>query len=72
MSDSQIVPENWRGLDCGLWAVCGQSLGRRLSISVGTYATVFQAEVQAILACVYEIQTQIRQEKYYTGSFKKI
>jgi len=28
------------------------------------YATVFQAEVYAILACVYEIQSQNRLEKY--------
>ena len=39
------------------------SLGRRLSISLGMYATVFQAEVNAILACVCEIQTQVRPEK---------
>jgi hypothetical protein len=39
--------------------VYGQSLGRRLSISLGMYATVFQAEVYAILACVYEIQTRV-------------
>jgi len=39
--------------------VCGQSSGRRLSISMGKYATVFQAEVFAVLACVYEIQTNV-------------
>ena len=44
--------------------VYGQSLGRRLSISLGKHATVFQAEVYAILACVYKIQTQDRPEKY--------
>jgi hypothetical protein len=38
--------------------VYGQSLGRRLSISLGKHATVFQAEVCAILACVHEIETQ--------------
>jgi hypothetical protein len=33
--------------------VFGQSLGRRLSISIGRYTTVFQAETTyAILACV--------------------
>ena len=32
-----------------------QSLGRRLSISVGKHASVYQAEVFATLACVYEI-----------------
>jgi hypothetical protein len=30
--------------------VYGQSVGRRLSFSLGRYATVFQAEVYAILA----------------------
>ena len=35
--------------------VYGQSLGRRLSISVGKHASVYQAEVFATLACVYEI-----------------
>jgi len=41
-----------------------QSVGRRLSFSLGRYATVFQAEIYAILACVYEIQFQSRPEKY--------
>ena len=40
-----------------------QSSGRRLGISLGMYATVFQAEVYAILVCVYEIQTQVRPKK---------
>jgi len=31
--------------------VYGQSVGRRLSFSLGRYATVFQAEMYAILAC---------------------
>ena len=44
--------------------VYGQSVGRRLSFSVGRYATVFQAEIYAILACVQEIQFQNRPEKY--------
>jgi ribonuclease HI len=44
--------------------VYGQSVGRRLSFSLGRYATVFQAEIYAILACVYEIQFQSRPEKY--------
>ena len=43
--------------------VYGQSLGRRVSITLGKYATVFQAEVHDVLACVYEIQTQVRPEK---------
>jgi ribonuclease HI len=41
-----------------------QSEGRRLSISLGKYVTVFQAEIYAILACVYEIQNRARSEKY--------
>jgi len=44
--------------------VYGQSVGRRLSFSLGRYATVFQAEIYAILACAYEIQSQNRSEKY--------
>ena len=44
--------------------VYGQSAGRRLSFSLGRYATVFQAEIYAILACVYKIQFQNRLEKY--------
>jgi hypothetical protein len=33
--------------------VCGQSVGRSLSISLGSYVTVFQAEIYVILACAY-------------------
>jgi hypothetical protein len=33
--------------------VCGQSVRRRLSFSLEKYATVFQAEIYAILACVH-------------------
>jgi len=44
--------------------VYGQSIGRRLSFSLGTYATVFQVGIYAILACAYEIQCQNRPEKY--------
>ena len=43
--------------------VYGQSV-RRFSFSLGRYATVFQAKIYAILACVYEIQFQNRSEKY--------
>ena len=32
--------------------VYGQSVGRSLSFSIGRYATVFQAEIFAVLACV--------------------
>jgi ligand-binding sensor protein len=39
-----------------------QSVNRRLSISGN--ATVFQAEVHAILTCVHEIETQDQPEKY--------
>jgi hypothetical protein len=34
----------------------------------GRYATVFQGEIYAILACVYEIQLQNRSEKYVSVS----
>jgi hypothetical protein len=44
--------------------VYGQSVKRRLCFSMGRYATVFQAEIYAILACVYEIQSLDRSEKY--------
>jgi ribonuclease HI len=44
--------------------VYGQSLARRLSFSLGRYTKVFQAEICAILACVYKIQSQNRPEKY--------
>jgi hypothetical protein len=44
--------------------VDGQSVDRRLSISLGKYAIVIQAEVYAILACVHETETQDRPEKY--------
>jgi hypothetical protein len=36
-------------------------LGKKALYSLGKHATVFQAEVYAILACVYEIETQDRQ-----------
>ena len=38
--------------------VYGQSGNRRLSLTLGQYATVFQAEVFAILVCAHEIQAQ--------------
>ena len=44
--------------------VYGQSVGRRLSFSLGRYATVLQVEIYAILACACEIQSQNRPEKY--------
>jgi hypothetical protein len=39
--------------------VYGQTVGRRLST-----ATVFQAEIYAILACVYKIPMNGRTDKY--------
>jgi len=44
--------------------VYGQSLGRRLSILLGKHITVFQAEIYAILACIYKIEIQGRPEIY--------
>jgi len=44
--------------------VYGQSVGRRLSFSLGRYAIVFQPEIYAILAHVYKIQFQNRLVKY--------
>jgi ribonuclease HI len=44
--------------------VYGQSEKRRLSFSWGKYATVFQAEICAILACVHEIKTHGKPEKH--------
>jgi hypothetical protein len=44
--------------------VYGQSVNRRIIISLCKDATVFQAEVYAILACVHEIETQEWPEKY--------
>jgi hypothetical protein len=44
--------------------VHGQSVNRRLSFSLGKHATLFQAEVYVILACVHETETQDWPEKY--------
>jgi hypothetical protein len=44
--------------------VCGQSVGRRLGISLGKCATVFLAKICATLAYAYEIQMNARPEKY--------
>jgi hypothetical protein len=51
--------------------VYGQSVGRRLSISLGKYVTVFHAEIYAILACVCEIQNRARSEKYVSALIVK-
>jgi len=47
----------------GTGAVDGQSVNGRLSIPLGKHATVFQAEVYAILACAHEIKARDRPEK---------
>jgi ribonuclease HI len=44
--------------------VYGLSEGRRLSMSLGKYVTVFQAEIYTILACICEIQSRVRSERY--------
>jgi len=49
------------GIRAGL---CGQSADRKLSISLGKHATVFQAHLYTILACVHETETQDGPEKY--------
>jgi hypothetical protein len=51
------------GAGFGAW-VYGQSLGRRLNISLRIYATYFQAEIYDILACAFEIRTNHTPEKY--------
>jgi hypothetical protein len=42
-------------------------VGRRISISLGEHATLFRAEVYAILGCVHEIDTQARPEKFVSS-----
>jgi len=45
---------DWSRMKEGTGAgVYGQSMGRRLSISPGRYASVFQAKIYDILACAY-------------------
>jgi hypothetical protein len=51
---------NVEGMGAGVY---GQSVDRRLSISLGIHVTVFQAELYAILDCVHEIETQDRPGK---------
>jgi ribonuclease HI len=43
--------------------VYGQSIHRRLSIPLGRHATVFQAEVYAILVCAHETEAQGQPER---------
>jgi hypothetical protein len=45
----------------------GQSVGRRFSFSLGIYDTVFEVEMYAILAYVYETQFQSRLENYVSA-----
>jgi len=52
------------GLRRGAGRGLGQSANKGLSIPLGKHATVFQAEVYAILACVHETETQDRPQKY--------
>jgi hypothetical protein len=48
----------------GVPGIYGKSADRRLNISLVKHATFFQAEVYAILICVYETDTQDRPQKY--------
>jgi len=41
----------------------------RLSVCLGIYGTVFQAEIFAILACIDEIQMNARPENYVSNFF---
>jgi hypothetical protein len=43
--------------------VFGQPVGRKLSLPLGRYATVFQDEVFAILACAHDIKNHGTPEK---------
>jgi hypothetical protein len=54
----------WSRMEGTESGVYGQSVRRRLSISLGSYATIFQAEIYVILACAYEILLYDRAEKY--------
>lgn len=53
--------KTWSGAGAGVY---GQYLGTDLIFCLGRHATVFQAEIYALLACVYKIQMKIRSEKY--------
>jgi len=57
-------PRTAKGTGAGVY---GQSADRRLSISLGTHATVFQAKVHAILDCIHETETQNRPDKCASG-----
>ena len=45
--------------------IYGQPVGRRLNLSLGRHATVFQAEIYAILACDNEIQSETGEIREY-------
>jgi len=60
-SDIQMGPGHGGGTEARVY---GQSAGRSLSITLGTYATVLQVEITAMLACAYEIHVYVRPEKY--------
>ena len=55
-------PGLWRGLGLGSMG----NLQTEGSVSLGKHATVFQAEVYAILVCVHVTETQDWPEKYVT------
>jgi ribonuclease HI len=44
----------------GLWAFCE----KKAQFSLGKYATVFQAEIYATLACLHEIKMRGKPEKH--------
>ena len=52
------------GLRRGPGLGSGQTVNRRLSIPLCKQATVFQAEVYAILTCAHEMEAQDWPEKY--------
>jgi len=64
---TMLTREDWTEGTGAPPAVKGQSVGRRLSFSLGRYVTVFQTEIYAVLVCVYEIQFQNRPEKYVSA-----
>lgn len=51
----------WGGGQVGVY---WQSAGRSPSTTLGTYATVLQAKINAMLAFAHEIHVHVRPEKY--------
>jgi len=39
-------------------------MAKRLNVSLGNHDTIFLVEVLAIFACVYELQMNVRAQKY--------